>query len=444
MFENKKIFIIGLARSGFAIAKFLSRYTKDILVVDENEEDENIKKLESLGIEVIITDRKNQVDLLDDTFDFVIKNPGVPLKAPTVLKAEELGIPVINEIEATGYLLPKGVKIIGTTGSNGKTTVTTLLYEVLKNQFDNVVVAGNIGIPLSEVFDEINENTILVMEISDHQLANMTDFKVDISVLTNICEAHIDFWGTFEAYKASKRRIFNNHTENEIAIVNLDNEPAMDAAKNIKSIMKYFSVSKNTDCYLKDETIYYKNEVIINTKDMILRGIHNYDNAMVVIMVAEELGANREKTAEVIKNFKGIEHRNEYVKEINGRVFYNDSKSTNNAATITALQTFNEPTILILGGLDRGQNWNELAGYFENVKSIVCYGENKLKIQEALTSKVKDIKITDNLNEAVEKSYEISESGDVILLSPASGSWDQFKDFEERGKVFKEAVNKLR
>ncbi len=442
MFENKKIFIFGMAKSGYEVAKLLSKYNNEILITDGKEQDaDHVKELEELGVKVEIT--TNQVDLIDDTFDIMIKNPGIPANNPVVEKARSMGMKIINEIECAYHFLPENVKIVGITGSNGKTTTTTMIYEILKKQFDNVYLGGNIGYPLASIVNEIKENSILVMEISDHQLCDMYDFKTDISLLLNLVHAHIDFHGTYEIYKAMKKRIFNNHTENDLAILNYDNDDVMELTKDIKSNKKYFSINEEKDAYLKDDTIYYKGEEVIKTSEIKIKGIHNYENIMAAILVLKEFGVSNDLIKEYYATFGGVEHRIEFVKTVNGVDYYNDSKSTNNEATITALNTFKNPTILIMGGLDRNIPFDPLKDYMDNVKAIVCYGETKEKIKEFADGCNKECYVFENLNESVKKAYELSETNDVVLLSPACASWDQFKTFEERGNLFKDLVKEL-
>ena len=443
MITNKKVFIFGMAKSGYEAAKMLSKYNNDILITDAKKQDEkHLKELEELNIKYEITD--NQIDLIDDSFDYMIKNPGIPANNKVVLKAKKLGIKVINEIEAAYYLLTKNVKIIGITGSNGKTTTTTIIYEILKLKYNNVHLAGNIGFPLSQIISDVKENDIIVMEISDHQLCDMYDFKTNISLLLNLVHAHIDFHGSYEKYMEMKKRIFNNHTENDLAILNFDNDDVMNLTKDIRSNKLYFSKNNNKKAYIKGNAIYYNDELVINLSDIRIKGIHNYENIMAAIIALKEFNIENELIYKFLNTFSGVEHRIEFVKELNGRVFYNDSKATNNEATITALKTFNTPTILIMGGLDRGIPFDELKEYISNVKEIVCYGETKDVIELfAKNNNIKCIKEND-LVEATLKAYEESEKNDTILLSPACASWDQFNTFEERGELFKETVNKLK
>lgn len=443
MFENKKIFIFGMAKSGYEAAKLLSKYNNKIIITDSKKQDENhVSELKNLGVEVIITD--NQIDLIDNTFDYMIKNPGIKANNPLVIKAKELGIKIINEIEMAYHFIPKGTKIIGITGSNGKTTTTTMIYEILKQKYSNVYLGGNIGYPLSQIALDIKENSILVMEISDHQLCDMYEFKTDISLLLNLVPAHIDFHGTYSIYKEMKKRIFNNHSSFDIAVINGDNKDVLNLIDDIKSKKLYFSKEKKLDSYIENGAIYYQNDKVIDLDRIKLKGMHNYENIMASIITLKNLNIENDIIINYLSKFNGVEHRIEYVKSLNDRDFYNDSKSTNNEATITALKTFKTPTILIMGGLDRNIPFDELKDYVLNVKAIVCYGETKNKIKDFSDSINLDCYIVDNLKEATLKAYNISNSGDTILLSPACASWDQFNTYEERGNLFKQIVNGLK
>lgn len=438
MFEGKKIFIFGMARSGYEAAKLLKKHNNEIVLVDGKKQDEEkVKELEELGVIIHIDEDSSKY--LDDSFDYVVKNPGISNENELVKKAERFGIPVINEVELAYHFLPK-VKLVCTTGSNGKTTTTTLIYNIIKRYTDNVHMCGNMGIPLSKMIDDIKENDILVMEISSQQLNNFKDFKPDIAVLTNLIPVHIDFFGTYENYKNIKKRIFKNFDDNSLAILNLENEDVVNLTKDIKGRKEYFSSKRVSDCYYKDGAIYFENEKIIDTNDIVIKGMHNYENIMCAILVMKELNIPNKYIIEELETFKGVEHRIEYVKELNGRKFYNDSKATNTVSTRIALDSFNTPVILIMGGLDRGHSFDELNDHLKHVKYIICYGETKERIKAWAKP---ECKVVDNLEEATKKAYELSSVGDTILLSPACASWDQFNSFEERGTLYKEVINKL-
>ena len=444
MFEHQKILILGFARSGYEAAKFLANRNNDIIINDMKAEQDKdrVEELKKLGVKVILGEHPD--DLLDDSFNYLIKNPGVPIDHKYVLKAHELGIEVINEVEMAYRLLPKDVKLVAITGTNGKTTTTTLIYEMLKKANMPCHLTGNIGFPLCGFLDKLKSGDIIVMETSCQQLENLTEFNPDIAVMTNLSEAHIDFLKSYDNYKRVKAKIFQNHTEKNIAILNIENNDVLEVTKNIKSTVKYFSSKKEINgCYLKNNAIYYYDEKVVNLSDIQLVGTHNYENIMASIMVVKELGVDNEVIVSLLKEFTGVEHRIEFVKNLNGRSFYNDSKATNIKATQIALSSFNKPTILLLGGMERGQNFNDLKEYLKYVKAIVAYGECKNRIKDFADSVDVKCYVVDTLEVAVKEAYSLSSEGDVILLSPASASWDQYKCFEDRGVEFKKIVNSL-
>lgn len=443
MFEHKKIFILGFARSGYEAAKLLVDRGNTVLLNDAKDEksqnQEQLKELKEKGVEFVLGSHPDEI--LDDSFDYLIKNPGVPIDHKYVLKAKSLNIPVINEVEMAYQLLPDDVTLIGITGTNGKTTTTTMIYEIIKASGKNVHLTGNIGYPLCSFITKIRTNDIIVMEVSCQQLENLETFKPDIAVMTNLSPAHIDFLKSYENYKRVKAKIFQNHTKDNIAVLNIENPDVLEVTKNIKSTTKYFS-SKNeiNGCYIKNECIYYYDDKVLELEKIKVSGVHNYENIMAAIMVVKELGIENDIIERVIYNFKGVEHRLEYVKDYNGRIFYNDSKATNNKSTQIALSAFDKPTVLIMGGLDRNQDFTELTPYMKNVKKVVCYGENKQKVKDYMDSIKVDTVVLENLVDATKEAYNSSSEGDVILLSPATASWDQYKCFEDRGMEYKKTV----
>lgn len=442
MFENKKIFILGMARSGYEAAKLLAKHNNTILITDKKEQkEEHINELKKLGVDIHICD--DPIDLLDETFDYVIKNPGIKLDHQVVLKAEELGITVTNEVEVAYSFLPSTVKIIGITGSNGKTTTTTLIYEILKTAGKDVYLGGNIGYPVCSLVDIVNDDSILVLEISGHQLHDTINFKTNVSVMTNLSEVHIDHFGTYENYKLNKCKIFKYHTPNDLAILNLENEDVINGSKDINSRKIYFSSKKKSNLYIDNNSIYYNDEEVVRLDNIKLKGVHNYENIMCAIGAVKEFGVSNEDINKLLTTFTGVEHRIEYVNEINGREFYNDSKATNVKSTQIALSAFKNPTILLLGGLDRGHSFDGLTKYLKNTKLIVCFGETKNRIKEFANSINMDCIVVDTLKEAVGEAYSNSKKGDIILLSPACASWDQYDNFEDRGNEFKNIVNNL-
>lgn len=442
MYTNKKILILGAAKSGVAVAKILAGYNNKIVLTDLNEIDESKKlELEKLGVQVIIT--KNQLDLISKDYDIIVKNPAIMSTSPLMKKCEELGLYVVNEIEVAYHFLPKDIKIIGVTGSNGKTTTTTIIYNMLKAIGRSVVMGGNIGTPLCDLLSDIKSGDILLLEISDHQLCDMHDFKTNISVITNICPTHLDYHGTYEHYKMTKKGIFNNHTNSDLAIINGDNLDALEVSEDILSNKKYFSSSgKNVKAYLSGDSFYVDGKCVLKTSDIKLKGIHNYENILAALLVLNEFDLDMDKIKVFLQNFGGVEHRLEFVRNIEGVSYYNDSKSTNPTATITALKTFDSPIHLILGGLDRNQDFHELDPYMSCVKHIYAIGSTTNSVGKYAKSMGITCTLSYNLSDALKSIKNNVSNGDIVLLSPASSSQDQYPHFEDRGNEFKNLVEK--
>ena len=398
MIENKKILILGMAKSGYEVAKLLSTGNNQIYITDQkDQEEEKIQELAKMNIPFIKT--LEPENILDNTFDILIKNPAVFPFHPCVEKARELKIPIVNEMEVAYHYIKNPVKIIGITGSNGKTTTTTLIYEVLKKAGKSVKLGGNIGTPLSQIVSSLEPN--------------------DINV---------------------KRKIFNHHTKKDIAIINATNYDSMKLTENILSTKYYFNNKEN---YILEDHIYIDNKPVMNTKDIIIKGTHNYENILVTYLLAKVLDIDFLYVNEVLKEFKGVEHRIEFVRELNGVKYYNDSKSTNPTATITALKSFDGNIHLILGGMERSQDFQDLVPYLSKVTCIYAIGEVRKRIMDfAHQNKVKAYEFN-TLKEAMTKIKEEVKPRDIVLLSPASASWDQYLKFEDRGNEFKSIVNSL-
>lgn len=440
MFENKKIVILGMARSGYEVAKYLAKRNNYITINDlnTNQDENHIKELEELGVKIVLGNHPD--DLINKDVDYLIKNPGVPIDHKYVIEAKNLGIEVLNEVEVSARLMRKDIHLIGITGTNGKTTTTTIIYEILKAKFqDRVHLTGNMGYPLISFLDKFKKDDFIVMETSSQQLENLDKFNPEVAVLTNVSEAHLEFFKTYEHYKELKKRIFKNHTSENLAIINRMDEESLKLTEDIKSNKVYFSEYKDDLCYIENEFIYYKGNKVIDTKEIILKGMHNYQNIMAAIIVAKHYGVEDEIINKVVKEFKGVEHRLEFVREVDGKKYYNDSKATNLVSTQIALKSFDKDTLLILGGYERGQNFKELIPYLDNVKVILAIGETKERIKEELSDY--NVIIFDTLKEAMKdiKDYDV----EIVLLSPAAASWDQYKKFEDRGEEFKNIVNNL-
>ena len=440
MFENKKIVILGMARSGYEVAKYLAKRNNYITINDlnTNQDENHIKELEELGVKIVLGNHPD--DLINKDVDYLIKNPGVPIDHKYVIEAKNLGIEVLNEVEVSARLMRKDIHLIGITGTNGKTTTTTIIYEILKAKFqDRVHLTGNMGYPLISFLDKFKKDDFIVMETSSQQLENLDKFNPEVAVLTNVSEAHLEFFKTYEHYKELKKRIFKNHTSENLAIINRMDEESLKLTEDIKSNKVYFSEYKDDLCYIENEFIYYKGNKVIDTKEIILKGMHNYQNIMAAIIVAKHYGVEDEIINKVVKEFKGVEHRLEFVREVDGKKYYNDSKATNLVSTQIALKSFDKDTLLILGGYERGQNFKELIPYLDNVKVILAIGETKERIKEELSDY--NVIIFDTLKEAMKdiKDYDV----EIVLLSPSAASWDQYKKFEDRGDEFKNIVNNL-
>lgn len=447
MFENKKILVLGMARSGYEAAKYLVKHGNTVILNDggsaEKQKKEQIEELEKLGVTLIFGSHPD--DLLDDTFDYLIKNPGIPIDHKYVLKARELNIEVINEAEMAYRLLPDEVTLIGITGTNGKTTTTTLTYEMIKASGKPVHLAGNIGYPLISFLDKLEANDIIVMEVSCQQLENMSEFKPHIALMTNLSVAHIDFLKSYENYKRVKLKLFKNQTQDDIAILNIENEEVMTGTKDVKAVTKYFSSKREINgAYYKDGALWYYGEKILDRDKFLLAGMHNVENALGAMMIAKEVGVDNESIVKVLTTFKGVAHRLEFVDEIAGVKYYNDTEATNTKCTQIALNSFNCDTILILGGLERGQDFHDLDNYIKNVRTIVGIGQCRDRVKTYGEELNINTEIFETLSEAMKYIETIARSGEVVLLSPASASWDQYKQCEDRGDEFKEIVKKIR
>ena len=448
MFKNNKILILGFARSGYEAAKVLIKRGNTVVLNDAKQEKvldkSKIKELRDMGVQFVFGSHPD--DLLDNSFDYLIKNPGVPIDHKYVLKANDLGIEVINEVEMCYRLLPKGIKLISITGTNGKTTTTTITYNILKNAFgDRVVLAGNIGYPLSSVLDKLTSDSILVMEISCQQLENMSKFNPNIAVMTNLSPAHIDFLKSYDNYKRVKAKLFQNQSENDIAILNNEDEDVLNVTNNIKSTKKYFSGDNKIEgCYLENNCIYYYGEKVISCDDILIVGKHNIENCMAAIMIAKELNVKNSVIKDTISEFKGVEHRLEYVDTVNKCRFYNDTEATNIKCCQIALSSFDKPIILFLGGLERGQDFMELKPYMKNVKAVIAIGQCRDRVVDFCNELNINNYCFEFLKDGFNKCIDLMSPGDVVLLSPASASWDQYKECEVRGQEFKDLVASLK
>jgi UDP-N-acetylmuramoylalanine--D-glutamate ligase len=446
MYQNKNVLILGLAKSGFAAAKLLYELGAKVTVNDQKpfEENEAAQGLERMGIRVICG--SHPLELLDEPFDLIVKNPGIPYYNPLVAKAMEKGIPIVTEVELA-YQISEA-PLIGITGSNGKTTTTTLIYEMLKEGGKQPLIAGNIGTVACEVAKEASSENWIVTELSSFQLMGIIDFQPKISVLLNIFNAHLDYHGTKEEYAKAKGNLFKNQTDDDFAVVNADDETVMKLVQSSDAQKVFFSTTQclQSGAWIENGIIYFNGEKIIETKDIALPGKHNLENILAAISAAKLTGVDNEAIVRVLKTFTGVKHRLQFVIEVNGRKFYNDSKATNILATQKALSAFeNDSIILLAGGLDRGNEFDELIPYLKNVKAMILVGQTARKLERvAKEAGIEIIEHVDNVEKAVPIAYELSQPGDIILLSPACASWDQYKTFEQRGDIFIGAVHKLK
>ena len=397
-----------------------------------------------MGVKFIFGEHPD--DLLDSSFDYLIKNPGVPIDHKYVLKARELGIEVLNEVEVAYRLLPSNVKLIGITGTNGKTTTTTLTYNIMSKAYgDRVHLCGNIGYPIIGILDKLKDEDIIVMEVSCQQGENFSTFKPNVGVFTNLSPAHIDFMKSYEHYREVKEKMFNNQSSDDVSIINYEDKLLMDDLKDIKSNKKYFSSKSEIDgCYVKDDSIYYGDNKIMDISSIKIKGMHNVENVMAAIMVSKEFDVSDEIIRDVVSEFRGVEHRLEYVDTIDGVEYYNDTEATNIKSTQIALSSFKNPTIIFLGGLDRGQDFNELNDFVGNVKCVLGIGTCRDRVAEWAKSKNIEVYSDEFLKDSFKRLEGIVEKGDVVLLSPASASWDQYKECEIRGAEFKDLVKNLK
>lgn len=449
MFKDNKILVLGMARSGFAAASFLARVGNTVILNDgssiDKQDSKQIEELKGLGVKLVFGEHPD--DLLDKSFDYVVKNPGIRNDHKIIKQAQELGIPVINEAEMAYRLLPKDVCLIGITGTNGKTTTTTLTYNILHDFFgDRVHLAGNIGYPLISIIDSLKKDDIIVMEVSCQQSVNFDKFHPHIALVTNFSPAHLDFFNnSYDLYKETKCKMFKNQDKDDIAIINYDNSDAMEKLSHIKSQIKYFSSSKKVNgCYLKDNAIYYYDDKVIDTDVIKVPGIHNVQNVMASITIAKEFDVPNSSISDTISKFKGVEHRLEYVDTKKGVRFYNDTEATNIKCTQIALASFSNPTIIVLGGLERGQSFDDLTPYIKNVKAIIGIGQCRERVREFGEKNNIPTYIYEFLKDGFRRITDIMEKGDVVLLSPASASWDQYKECEIRGQEFKDLVKEIR
>jgi len=465
-YQRKKVLVIGLARSGLAVANLLTTQGARVTVTDEKSKRELIGNIKKLKKEVkTILGSQNSVRLknLVPECDLVVISPGVPQENPLVEKARKLKIPVESEVEVAfniaSYQLDwktlPSPPVVAVTGTNGKTTTCELIGAVLRrDKRRNVIVAGNIGTPLSGVVGRITKRTVLVLEISSFQLENVNSFHPYVAVVLNITPDHMDRHKTMGNYIQAKANIFKKQTGKDFCILNRDDSRCRILGRKAKSRVIFFSSKRTLGkgvfvkrgrivSHLDSRLKVSSDRSELSVKDVKLPGPHNLENALVAITVGNIFGISKSNIKRALEAFPGIEHRLETVREIGGRRFINDSKGTNVDACKRALETFPAPIILIMGGYDKGSPYRPLANLIrEKVTALILLGQAAPRIEKELIG-LAPIYRVDGMREAVELSYSLSQPGSSILLSPACSSFDMYLDFEERGRDFKRWVREI-
>lgn len=444
--SGKKVLVVGLARSGMAAIRVLKKLGAEV-TLSESKKKEDIKEIGFLNennVEIVGQD----MAVFERDFDFVVKNPGVPYRSPMMQKLQERNIPVITEIELA-YQVAKPQHYIAITGTNGKTTTSTLTYEILRRAFPGKAhLCGNIGIPLCEI---VMENDLMeegghyiALEISNFQLVNIDKFRPEVATIINLTPDHIDFMGSLDNYYKSKTEVYRNMAGNDVFLLNADDPVVKEYTDRypVKCAKESFSTdSQSADCIAKDGYLEIKGEKIIPLNAIKIVGKHNLQNVMIAVSAAKAIGISNDIILDAVSSFKGVEHRIEFVREIDGVKYYNDSKGTNTDATITALKAFDRGVILLVGGFEKGLPMDEMKKHLGCVKKIIGFGACGARLVHDLVGE--DGIVVTTLDEAVAEANKIAESGDTVLLSPTTSSFDQYTCFEERGDHFKKIINAL-
>ncbi|MBU5674478.1 UDP-N-acetylmuramoyl-L-alanine--D-glutamate ligase [Paenibacillus brevis] len=468
-YRGRQVVVLGLAKSGVQVAKTLHQYGAIVTVNDKKarEESPEASELEALGISVVCGGHPD--GLIHPEVKLLVKNPGIPYSAPPVVRALELGIEVVTEVEVACHLT--AAPIIGITGSNGKTTTTTWIGEMLAAAGMKPIVAGNIGTPLCAAAESAKPDDCLVVELSSFQLKGTQAFRPAIAVLLNVAETHLDYHGTMEDYISSKSKLFANQRAEDTAVINWDDPVCRQLVPYLKARLLPFSLTEELavpgvfvrPSYMSEgddglsRSIIYRDKdgmehSIIDVSELMLPGRFNIGNALAAIAASVAAGAEPDALIEPLRTFRGVEHRLEFVANKYGITYYNNSKATNSKATVTALNALSEPIVLIAGGLDRGSDYMELLPALQNkVKAVIALGQTKEKIGHvASLAGLAKVVLVDNdesaantLRTALQQAAGLAEKGDIVLLSPACASWDMFSSYEERGRIFKEAVHTL-
>ncbi len=447
---GKEVLIIGLGISGLSTIKALNNLGANISVMDsKNEEDlkDILTNIQDISIKKYFG--TNIIDL--NKVDLIVKSPGVPPNAEIIQKARKNNIEIITDIELAFRLSPTE-KIITITGTNGKTTTTTLVGEILKRAKFNTYIVGNIGVGILQEIVKSKPEDVFVVEASSFQLEDIKQFRPKVSLVLNISPDHLDWHGSYENYINAKKNIFKNQGENDYIILNYDDKIIRNFKKEISANIIWFSLLQKLSrgIYLDGEDIIINDGIrenqLMSITDIRILGKHNLENILGSIGICYAMGIDSEIIKQGIEDFKGVEHRLEYVTEKKGICFYNDSKGTNPEASIKAIEAISTPIILIAGGYDKGVSFENFIKSFENkVKSLILLGETKEQIKNtAIEYGFQNYYLVDNMDEAVGLGYKLGRKGDSVLLSPACASWGMYKNFEERGKEFKKAVYRLK
>ncbi|CDE69966.1 MULTISPECIES: UDP-N-acetylmuramoyl-L-alanine--D-glutamate ligase [Jutongia] len=448
-FTDKRVLVVGTGVSGVAAIRLLAAKGAKPVVLEGNEkadrEQIRAKIPESITYDLIIGNLPEEVM---DTLDLAVLSPGVPTDLPFVIKLQDKKIPVWGEIELA-YVCGKG-RLAAITGTNGKTTTTALTGAIMREYYDSVFVVGNIGLPYTEYALEMKDSSVTVAEVSSFQLETIHSFRPEVSAILNITPDHLNRHHTMQCYIDTKARIAENQTKDQICVLNYEDSELKKLADKIPADIFWFSSARPLErgIWLDGEDIIYKDteEIKICTiHDMQLLGVHNYENVMAAVAITMHMGVPVECIRKAIAEFKAVEHRIEFVREVHGVRYYNDSKGTNPDAAIKAVQAMVTPTVVIGGGYDKQSSYEEWIDSFgDTVKCLVLLGATADKIEAtARKAGFTNIIRVASLEEAVKVSAAQAQSGEAVLLSPACASWDMFKSYEQRGTLFKEYVNQL-
>ncbi len=436
-YRGKRVGVLGYSITGRAVVDYLKKKMADVYVSEIKNTKELADELSIKGVKYELGE--NSYSFLKEC-ELVVVSPGIPPDNPIVSKLKANGIEVISEIELAFREKSFG-KIIAVTGSNGKSTVTSLISHVISLSGKSSCGCGNLGEPFIDYIGSQCE--FYVVEVSSFQLENTVDFRPDIAVLLNITPDHIDWHGSYENYKKAKYKIFKNQTSDDIAVLNKDDKELKDLFEAIESKKLTFSTRTIADAYYKDGSLFYRGEFIVKSEDLKIKGIHNIENTLSAIIVLKQIGLENESIREGLISFKPLPHRMELVGEIGGIKFINDSKATNVDSTYKAVSSIGKNLIVILGGRDKGGDFSILRKPLkENAKAAILIGEAKEKIKEQIKGSVKIFE-EDSLKEAVFKGLSISKPGDTILLSPGCASFDMYKNYKERGEDFRKIVGEI-